>query len=56
MPFEHWPIDGFLDDSREIKKTYPDFSDDLKKARLDLSEDPISKLKHHWEEGFTNTD
>jgi hypothetical protein len=45
MAFKHLPIDGFLDDAREIKKTYPDFGNDLKRVRLDLSDNPVSKAE-----------
>ncbi len=55
MPFKHCPIDGFLDDAREIRKTYPDFSDDLKFARDDLSENPISKAEASLGGGLYNT-
>jgi hypothetical protein len=45
MAFKHLPIDGFLDDAREIKKIYPDFGNDLKRVRLDLSDSPVSKAE-----------
>jgi|GEM_PF-1784768 len=44
MSYRHFPTDSFLNDARDIKKDYPEFSDDLKKMRKQL--DKLSSFKN----------